>query len=540
NSNYCNYCGDDKNCYLDLAGEANEDCYFNLFTKFSKNCADCTFAYTSELCYEVINCHQCWNCRFSMYLENCNDCAFCFDLKGCSDCAFCWNLRHKKHHVFNKPLSKEVYEKAIKDLKFGSHEAMQKAHAKWKKVMAEDAIHRAMWGSNAEDCSGDAIKNSKNCHDCYNIVNSWDCKWLYDVLDAKDCYDLNYSLYKPEVACELISTLAMKYSAFNMASHYCDNVFYCDQCNNTSECFGCIALNRYKYCILNKQYTKEAYVDLKAKLIEHMRKTGEWGEFFPAGIAPSAYNETVAMEYMPISKEEALKKGYKWKDISKREFVKQKYEVPDVIADVPDSVVDEVLACEGCGKNFKIISQEFKFYKERVLPVPRKCPDCRHLDRMAIRTPRKLWDRKCSKCGGEVSSTYEPGRAEKVYCGKCYEEEVYGFTYLGISDFQMFLLLCVNSQRSPIRSLGNIGLRIEGRVVHGLCPLLRNAEWGLVLPMCDVWLFLLCSRGVPGIFVLRLSGDVSLGGLLRFVRSLETGFGLLQSNCQPLFGVTDR
>jgi hypothetical protein len=425
NSYYCNYCGDDKNCYLDLAGEANEDCYYNLFTKFSKNCADCTFAYTSELCYEVINCHKCWNCRWSMYLEDSNDCAFCFDLKGCSDCLFCFNLRHKKHHVFNKSLTKTEYEKFKKDLNLGSREAMDGAILKWKKMMAESAIHRDMWGSNAEDCSGDGIKNSKNCHTCFNIVNSWDCKYLYDVLDAKDCYDLNYSLYKPEVACELISTLAMKYSAFNMASHYCDNVFYCDQCNNTSECFGCIALNRYKYCILNKQYSEEEYKKLKARLIEYMVRTGEWGEFFPAQISPCGYNETVAMEYMPITKEEALKKGYKWKEVSKREFVKQKYEIPDVITDVPDVICDEVLACVDCGKNFKIIPQEFKFYKERILPVPMKCPDCRHLDRMKIRTPRQLWDRTCSKCGEKIISTYEPTRPEKVYCAKCYEGEVY-------------------------------------------------------------------------------------------------------------------
>jgi len=176
---------------------------------------------------------------------------------------------------------------------------------------------------------------------------------------------------------------------------------------------------------LNKQYSKEEYEKLKAKLIEHMTKTGEWGEFFPAQISPCAYNETVAMEYMPISKEEALKKGYKWKDISKREFVKQKYEIPDLIDDVPSSICDEVLACVDCGKNFKIIPQEFKFYKERVLPIPCKCPDCRHLDRMAIRTPRKLWDRKCGKCGAGIISTYEPSRPEKVYCAKCYEREVY-------------------------------------------------------------------------------------------------------------------
>ncbi|PIQ78618.1 hypothetical protein COV82_00455 [Candidatus Peregrinibacteria bacterium CG11_big_fil_rev_8_21_14_0_20_46_8] len=43
NSDYCNYCGDDKNCYFDIAGEGNEDCFYNLFIKYCKDSVDCTF-----------------------------------------------------------------------------------------------------------------------------------------------------------------------------------------------------------------------------------------------------------------------------------------------------------------------------------------------------------------------------------------------------------------------------------------------------------------------------------------------------------------
>ena len=76
NSYYCNFCGDDKNCYLDIAGEANEDCYFNLFVKSSKNVVDCTFVYNSTLCYECINCYDCYNVQHSTYCENSSDCLF--------------------------------------------------------------------------------------------------------------------------------------------------------------------------------------------------------------------------------------------------------------------------------------------------------------------------------------------------------------------------------------------------------------------------------------------------------------------------------
>ncbi len=38
-----------------------------------------------------------------------------------------------------------------------------------------------------------------------------------------------------------------------------------------------------------------------------MMQDGEWGEFFPATMSPYGYNESEAMEYYPIDKEDALK-----------------------------------------------------------------------------------------------------------------------------------------------------------------------------------------------------------------------------------------
>jgi len=395
NSNYCNYCGDDKNCYLDIAGEANEDCYYNLFTKFSQNCADCTFVYNGELLYESINCHNSYNCKYSIYLEDCNGCIFCYDLKGCNDCLFCSNLRQKKYNIFNKQYTKEEYEQELAELD------MEASIPKWKEMIAK-AAHRDMYNSNTENCTGNNIKNSKDCHYVFNVVNCEDCKYLYDVLDAKDCQDLNYSLYKPEVAYELISTLSMKYSAFSMASHYCGNVFYCDQCNNANNLFGCIGLNRKKYCILNKQYSKEEYEELLPKIIDHMKKTGEWGEFFPAKLSPHGYNETVAHEYMPLTKESA--EGFNWKDEK-------------------ETKTDG--SCTGCGKDFNLIDQELDLYKRIGVRAPDKCPDCRHSNRIALRNPRALWQRTCFKCSKDIWTSYSKDRPETIFCEKCYLGRLY-------------------------------------------------------------------------------------------------------------------
>jgi len=58
--------------------------------------------------------------------------------------------------------------------------------------------------------------------------------------------------------------------------------------------FGCIGLKRNEYCVLNRQYSKDEYKKTVLRLIEHMKKTGEYGEFFPIDISPFKCEDTVA------------------------------------------------------------------------------------------------------------------------------------------------------------------------------------------------------------------------------------------------------
>jgi len=426
NSDYCNYCGDDKDCYLDIAGEANQNCYFCLFTKYSKDCVDCTFAYHSTLCYECIQCYNAYACRHSMYLDNCNDCAFCFDLKGCKNCILSINLRNKEYYILNKPHTKEEYQKKLKELNLGSYAACKNIHAIWKKMRIEQGVYRDMYNVNCEGCTGNDIKNSKKCVHCFNVTDSEDSKYLYDVLDAKDCQDLNYSLYKPEVAYELCSTLNMRFSAFDFASHYCANAFYCDMCNNSHDCFGCIGLNHGEFCILNKQYTKEEYEKLIPKIVEVMKKHKEWGEFFPVTLSPFGYNETVAQEYMPLTKQEIESRGWKWTEEKENENqTGANMKIPDEIDGVDESICKGILLCEESGKLFRVIPQELTFYKQNNIPIPHRSPAQRHKDRNSLRNPRKLWNRKCAKCTKDIQTSYAPDRPEAVCCEECYIKAVY-------------------------------------------------------------------------------------------------------------------
>jgi hypothetical protein len=188
--------------------------------------------------------------------------------------------------------------------------------------------------------------------------------------------------------------------------------------------FGCVGVKHKKYCILNKQYSKEEYEVLMPKVAEHMKNTGEWGQFFPVIHSLYSYNETVAQDYFPLSRDEVLRNGWRWKEKDQKEYQSSLYNMEDNVLDTPDAIVHEILACIKCGKNYKILEKELQAYKSVGLPLSRQCSECRFQERMTLRNPRRLWQRSCQKCGSKIQTTYAPERPETVYCEKCYLEAV--------------------------------------------------------------------------------------------------------------------
>jgi hypothetical protein len=89
-------------------------------------------------------------------------------------------------------------------------------------------------------------------------------------------------------------------------------LYYSDLCIGNKHCFGCIGIRQQRYCILNKQYTKEEYEALLPKVIAHMQSTGEWGQFFPIEMSLFGYNESVAFEYYPLTVKEVKQKQWNW------------------------------------------------------------------------------------------------------------------------------------------------------------------------------------------------------------------------------------
>jgi hypothetical protein len=160
-----------------------------------------------------------------------------------------------------------------------------------------------------------------------------------------------------------------------------------------------------------------------------MRKTGEWGEFFPVELSSFPYNVTLAADAFPLTKEDVERRGWRWREEidekPKASKIIPAEKLPDSIDEIPDDILNWAIECECSKRPFKIIKQELEFYREMRLPIPHFHPDERHRRRMALRNPRKLWKRNCMKCQTKIQTTYAPERPEIVYCEECYLKHVY-------------------------------------------------------------------------------------------------------------------
>ncbi len=417
NSDYCNFTGDVKNSYLIFGSVYSEDCYYGS-PYYSKNCVDTLVLRDCELCYECIDCRNLYNCKYCQDCSHSNDLLFCFDVKNSSECIGCVGLRNKKFCIFNQQYTEEEYFKYKNSLNLCYREHVDMLARQLEELKRVTPLLAAIT-HNVENASGSHIFNSKNTHESFFADRCEDCSFCAQVVDLKDCYDNNYT-EENELCYEYLGMYRNRGCMFSLFGQTTSNTYYSEHCINSQDLFGCTGLRNAQYCILNKQYTKEEYEVTVAKIIEAMSGDGTWGEFFPEHMSPFAYNESVAQEYFPLTKDEALAKGWAWRENDEKEFQPQRIVVPDEISEVPDSICYEVLACEKTGRNFRIIPQELAFYRTHKLPIPRLHPNERHRLRIEKRNPRLLVERSCAQCGALVQSSYPQNSPYKIVCETCY------------------------------------------------------------------------------------------------------------------------
>jgi len=455
NSDYCNYTEKNKNCYLVFGGDYNENCSYSTFNFYTRESQDLYWVEKCEFCYECLDSQECYKVFFAQYSKSCTDCMFIYDCINCNNCLGCIGLRNKNYCLFNKEYSREEYFKKLEGLKIYTRKGIEYV----KKEFSELKIkfpHRFAHVVKSENCTGDNIVGSKNCVNCFDIgSNSKDLKNVSITAGGfSDSRNMSHGGHNSQLVYDSLGIFAGSSNVrFSFLLSSAMDVFYSYHCPSSTNIFGCVGLKKGNYCILNKQYTKEQYEELVPKIIQHMNdmpyidskgRIYKYGEFFPPELSPFCYNETIAQEYFPLTKEQALEQGYKWKDREERNYkidIKSE-DIPDDIKDVDETILGKVIECEHkgecneqCTEAFKIIESELQFYKRMNLPIPHLCPNCRHYQRLKQRNPLKLWHRQCmcnktnhnhtGRCSTEFETSYSPERPEIVYCERCYQQEVY-------------------------------------------------------------------------------------------------------------------
>jgi hypothetical protein len=370
-------------------------------------------------------------------------------------------LRNKSYYIFNKPYSKEAYAEYLAQYDLGSHQTImklkQEAHAFWRKNPMRYALV-----INCVNSTGEHIEHSKNLKWCYSVhdgenLSYFQFSWTPPLTDSLDVTHAGYGISRlyESVSCgEECDSIRFSLECWPSSRE----IEYSAFCRSSENLFGCVGLKKKKYCILNKQYSKEEYFLMREKIIAHMsekpyvdsrNRTYAYGEFFPPEFSPFAYNETAAGDFLPLEKADAEAQGFLWREPEEHEFetTLDAGSVPDNIKDVADSVTQEIIKCQSCMRAYRVIPMELQFYRRSHLPLPRLCPDCRFRERFQfVNLPRfrkgvcmcagkgsengayentapHLHDAS-SPCGNEFQTAFPPTASDILYCEKCYQAEV--------------------------------------------------------------------------------------------------------------------
>lgn len=349
----------------------------------------------------------------------------------------------------------------MQDLGLNSWNTLQKvqtmAHEFWLKFPM-----KYLQGVHNVQATGEYISHAKNVRHSYLIREGEDLAYIQygQIPPLRDSMDCTIAGKNTELDYECVTSgwgsVQMKF-CWECWDGGLDMEYCMYSGRHASHLFGCVSVGSGEYAILNKKYSKEEFLALKAEIIQHMTdmpyideqgRVYTYGEFFPPSFAPFAYNDTIAVEHFPLSSEEILAFGAKVYEVPKTEYqtTMQAAALPDSSMEATDALFKELIACSTCTRAYRIIPQELQFLQQNHIPLPHQCVDCRHKARIAQRNKSRLYKRTCG-CGGTHSvnttytniethdhadqpcprtfeTSYSSERPEIVYCEECYKHEV--------------------------------------------------------------------------------------------------------------------
>lgn len=420
NCDMCNSAWNSNDCYNSFRVHACNYVYYSYRPNNCNNCLDSYQIKGSEFLYESVYSNKCSYSNYLYWCANTHNSDFLRNCNSCNHCFLCFDLDWANYCILNKQYTKNKYHAKINNLKKKWYVYLKKSFFK----ILETRTYRYSHNKNSTSSSGDYLINCENCFDCYMLNSSRGCRYSRDSIEFIDCMD-TYSWSLSNECYESTALYRCSNVYFSIRMRHCNNCYYSKWLFHCKHCFGCIWLKYKEYCIFNKQYTKNEYEIEVEKIMDYMKQTWEWWEFFPMHISPFCYNESLAQDFFPLSQSEVLDQWLKRlnvkEEINKDKEILSVETIPD-IKNIHTNLFEKVIQCESSWRLFKIIPEELLFYCKFWLPIPTIHPDERSKIRRKFLYKTNQVERLCNKCGEIIQSCHTVKERKNVYCEKCYRQ----------------------------------------------------------------------------------------------------------------------
>lgn len=262
NSEYVTYSYRLKNSYFCFDTVDSQNCLFCYDSVRCTDSVDCDYCVECELLYDSVDAYQSYNSIGLQYCARVYDSFYCQNCFDSHDLFGCVSLKQKQYCIYNRQFTKAAYFKEVKKL------LTQPAQIHLQKISELAKLYPLgpSYVSHSENSDyGNQVHYCKNCYLCFDTARSENCAYTYDTFYSKSSFDLTYC-YKAEACYECTDSSKIyncTFADWSSDCFDCDYLFNCSDCHN---CFGCVGLSHKRYCVLNKQYTKEEYEKITAKI----------------------------------------------------------------------------------------------------------------------------------------------------------------------------------------------------------------------------------------------------------------------------------
>ena len=474
NADYSSHVGRSKNLYLSYCVFTDcEDIYYSL--RVIWNCKNIYNSYNiveSSNIYNSKNVWKSYNIDFSDTIINSSNILYCSDISNSQECIFSCNQHNSKYKIFNKQYSKTEYLEVKKDiinkLKSKYSEKIIKKYLDFKKT---ELVKECLSMNRNEKVIWDTIYDSKNSFNIHiwnsiensiNVMTAWD-KANDIIINIINSVELGENCENVIWSCSFWVNVFNIFFSFSIVENS-KFIYYCDDIESCEEMMFCVWLKNKKYCILNKQYSKEQYFEKKEKIINKLVSEKKWWDSLWLEFSRFPYNDTLSYDYFKINKiinfdksETIINKNSTWiitvledKFISKAildlgwekkiditfRTKNKEINIPEnsdtiLAKDLPNidevnsNILKKVIICEESWRPFRIIEQELEFLKKKWFPLPKIHHELRIEKLVDSRPFWQLFMQNCDKCWENTPSIFKQKPEYKTYCKKCYKDYMF-------------------------------------------------------------------------------------------------------------------